>query len=109
MAWAALCALLIAGVLGPLHRGLHPGATGLPALPSVVAADSTASSVFAVHDDGDVQCRLLDQALQFHGTAAAIAWLPAALPQAAPVVALGGGIDAQAFAAYCARAPPRAA
>lgn len=106
--WAAVCALLLAGLLGTLHRSLHPGVVA-PALQAATKGFSDAASLFALHNDGDAQCRLLDQALQADGTPAVAKWLPAVLPPAPPAVATTSLEGGQALFAYLARAPPGAA
>lgn len=108
-AWAAIAALLLAGLLGPLHRGLHAGESRHALAAATTADSASASTLFVAHDEGDPECRLLDQALQFHGTAAASAWLPAVVPQGAAAAADHDLISRRAFAAYRARAPPGAA
>lgn len=109
--WAAAWTLLLAGLLGPLHRAWHPrGDAGATRPATSIGAGGTAPApvLFAQHDDGDAQCRLLDQALQFHGFSAGTAWLPPVLPQPAPGAAGHAGEGRRTLAAYLARAPPQA-
>ncbi|MBI5722163.1 MAG: hypothetical protein HZC37_31195 [Burkholderiales bacterium] len=98
-------ALLAAQVLGLAHRVAH----GLPQavlVGTVVQAEGRGPALFDAHEQGGVECRLLDQAAHADAlTAAPPPALPPRVPAPLPLAA-GVCLAAGAAHAYLARGPP---
>ena len=104
----AVLALLLAQAIGLAHGIAHPHSRG--GLPSVAVATTVATSAVTwadgLHDDGSVQCRLLDQLSHADALTTTVS-LPSAPPSAqAPPAPLRVAHCARVAPAYLARGPP---
>jgi hypothetical protein len=104
----AVLALLLAQAIGLAHGIAHPHARGGLPSATVTAAVVTSGVTWAdgLHDDGSVQCRLLDQ-LSHADTLTSALSLPSAPPATQTLVAPPRAAPCVRFApAYLARGPP---
>ena len=84
----AVLALLCAQGIGLAHGIAHPHSRGgLPSAQAVVAVVDAAAATSAAHDDGSVQCRLLDQLAHADLLSAPPALATPLLPAEAPGLA----------------------
>jgi hypothetical protein len=104
----AVLALLLAQAIGLAHGIAHPHPRGGLPSATVAAAVATSGVTWAdgLHDDGSVQCRLLDQLSHADALTSTLS-LPSAPPAAQTLIApLRVAPCARVAPAYLARGPP---
>lgn len=104
-----MLALLLAQAIGVVHGIAHPHSRGGLPSATVAATVATGGVTWAdnLHDDGSVQCRLLDQLWHADAPTSALS-LPSAPPAAQTLFApLRVAPCARVAQAYLARGPPR--
>lgn len=105
----AVLALLLAQAIGLAHGIAHPHSRGgLPSANVATAVTTTDATTWAdgLHDDGSVQCRLLDQLAHADALTAGVSSPPVAPSAQTPAAALRVARCARVAPAYLARGPP---